>query len=94
MSNYEYLNKNNCGYASLANYYKECGNSQVFQQSSRPVVALQSNFGGIAYSKPAVAPCNPGRIGECCDGRSLNKDAYPQCGIQGSCSSYYARQCK
>lgn len=37
--------------------------------------------------------CNTWRMGQCCDGRSLNKDAYTQC-VDGVCGQYVDERSK
>lgn len=97
----EYSSKNNCAYASLNNYYKECGvqaNSALFAGGASQPRVLQAVFGGIPYQNNSQGyggkGCGTGRAGECCDGRVLLNNAYPQCSQGGTCGKYYARQCK
>lgn len=46
----------------------------------------QANGNGTPTPTPHLQ-CNTWRMGQCCDGRSLNKDAYTQC-VDGMCGKY------
>jgi hypothetical protein len=54
-----------------------------------PMSNMRSNNGDGPTPTPnsSGSQCNSWRKGQCCDGRSLSKDAYTQC-VSGNCSYY------
>lgn len=98
----EYFGQNpkNCGYRYLSNYYQDLAGYAVtsMKKDSAPQFVVMSSFGGTPYSAKSEGTdgngnnilCNTWRRGECCDNRSLSRDAYSNC-MSGICPSYYAR---
>ena len=97
-SSYESVMKKNCGYRQLGNYYNKLfDNVTTDDQESQSKIAVVPEFGQVGYNPTGNAKsngsnddgnkCNTWRKGECCDGRSLSKNAYTQC-IDGSCAYY------
>lgn len=55
---------------------------------SRPSTSTMAQAGGNGTPTPSPhLQCNTWRMGQPCDGRSLNKDAYTQC-VDGMCGKY------
>jgi len=100
-SSYESLMKKNCGYRQLGNYYSGLYDNVTSEDPpSDNKITVVAQFGQSGYStKPFKEnysqggedgtgdKCNTWRRGQCCDGRSLNKNAYTQC-VNGTCPSY------
>lgn len=98
-SSYESLMKKNCGYRQLGNYYTGLYDNITSETSviDNKIVAIPS-FGQAGYNRSkenfsqgtnggSGDQCNTWRMGQPCDGRALNKDAYTQC-VSGVCPSY------
>lgn len=98
-SSYESVMKKNCGYRQLGNYYNKLFDNVTSDQQSQKKIFVIPEFGQPGYqsanqktqltkaSSNSGLQCNTWRMGQCCDGRSLSKDAYTQC-IDGSCAFY------
>lgn len=99
-SEYTGHNPKNCGYRFLSNYYNNlAGFSVAGSSQKRPEFVAMASFGGTPYSVNMPSDgsgaggdilCNTWRRGECCDNRSLSRNAYSNC-MSGICPSYYAR---
>jgi hypothetical protein len=97
-SSYESLMKKNCGYRQLGNYYTGLYDNVT---SDTPTIdnkiVVVPQFGQSGYNPVrenfsqgtdgAGSQCNTWRMGQSCDGRSLNKNAYTSC-VGGVCPSY------
>ena len=77
-------------YASLGSYYK------VPAQPAKTMKFAVPEFGAVGYNVAKVAPkksanqCHVWTAGDY-DGRTLSKNAYPQCGPGSSCDQYTSR---
>ena len=57
-----------------------------FENFTNPSSMSMASGNGTPTPSPHIK-CNTWRMGQCCDGRSLNKDAYTQC-VDGMCGQY------
>jgi len=100
-SSYESVMKKNCGYRQLGNYYNKLFDNVTVDHSQSKIVVVPE-FGQVGYnpiggngngkgngngSNDDGNKCNTWRLGQCCDGRSLSKNAYTQC-MDGACAYY------
>jgi len=94
-SSYESVMKKSCGYRQLGNYYNNLFDNVTTDQEDTNKIFVNPEFGQVGYNRLPKEnadvntgdQCNTWRLGQCCDGRSISKNAYTQC-ADGVCSSY------
>lgn len=98
---FEYFGQNpkNCGYRNLATYYNDMAGISVMSGHKRPEFIVNASWGGTPYTATSASKsesadgdvlCNTWRRGQCCDNRSLSRNAYSNC-MSGVCPSYVAK---
>lgn len=67
--------------------FGQSGYNNITPQRNSNLMSSGGNGNGNGKAAQDGVQCNTWRRGQCCDGRSLNKDAYTQC-ANGVCSFY------